>query len=155
MKKILLVFPYAGVSDTSIDAAVKRAKKEGALLAALYLLEKGTASDISEKFTDIGFIGEKPSAALSESLMKQQRQTGYEELGRVQIRAMEEGVDFEPVMEHGEPAARILDLVGSMGITTVMLVVRKRKAILKYFSRSLADELKDKAPCEVVVLEED
>lgn len=154
MKKVLLVLSTSGTSEEAIDSAVKRAKKDGATLAALYLLEKGLASEISEKFTDIGFIGDKPSTEISESIMKQQRQIGYEELGRVQIKAMEEGVGFEPVMEHGAPLERVLSLIASMDIGTVIIVRKKQKAIFKYFSRSLADEVKEKASCEVVVIEE-
>lgn len=154
MKKVLLVLSTSGTSEEAMDFAVKRAKKDRATLVALYLLEKGLASEISEKFTDIGFIGDKPSTELSESIMKQQRQIGYEELGRVQIKAMEEGVGFEPVMEQGEPVSTVLSLIKSMEISTVVLVKKKQKAIFKYFSRSLADDIKEKAPCEVVVIEE-
>ena len=155
MKKVLFVIPPSGASDTAIEAAVQKAKKEGAVIVALYLLEAAAASEAFDKFTDIGFIGDRPSAEVSESLMKQRRQTGYEELGRVQIKAMEEGVDFEPVMEHGAPLERVLSLVSSLDAGSVIVVRRRQKAILKYFSRSLADDIKEKAPCEVVVLEED
>lgn len=155
MKKVLLVLSPSGTSDEALDFAVKRAGKDGATLVALYLLETGAANDAFDKFTDIGFMGDKPSKQVSDSIMKQQRQTGYDELGRVQIKAMEEGVDFEPVMEHGDPVVRVLSLIGSMDISTAILLKRKRKAIFRYFSRPLADEIKEKAPCEVVVLEED
>lgn len=154
MKKVLFVIPPSGATDEAIETAVKRAKKDGASLAALYLLEAGAASDAFDKFTDIGFIGDRPSAEVSESLMKQQRQSGYEELGRVQIKAMEEGVDFEPLMEAGEPVSTVLSLIESMGISVVVLVKKRQKAIFKYFSRSLADDIKEKAPCEVVVIAE-
>ncbi|MBI4949674.1 MAG: universal stress protein [Deltaproteobacteria bacterium] len=154
MKKVLLVLSTSGTSEEAIDSAVNRAKKDGVTLVALYLLEKGLASEISEKFTDIGFIGDKPSTELSESIMTQQRQSGYEELGRVQIKAMEEGVGFEPLMEEGDPVSTVLSLIKSMEISTVVLVKRRQKAIFKYFSRSLADDIKEKAPCEVVVIEE-
>jgi hypothetical protein len=154
MKKVLFVLPPSGATDTAIESAVKRAKKDGAVLAALYLLEAGAASDVFDKFTDIGFIGDRPSSQVSESLMKQQRQIGYEELGRVQIKAMEEGVDFEPVMEHGAPLERVLSLIASLDASAVIIVRKKQKAIFKYFSRSLADDVKEKASCEVVVIEE-
>lgn len=155
MKKVLFVIPPSGATDSAIEEAVKRAKKDGASLAALYLLEAGAASDAFDKFTDIGFIGDRPSAEVSESLMKQQRQSGYEELGRVQIKAMEEGVDFEPLMETGEPVSTVLSLIESMGVSVAVLVKKRQKAIFKYFSRSLADDIKEKAPCEVVVVVEE
>ena len=75
------------------------------MLVALYLLEAGAANDAFDTFSDIGFIGDKPSAQVSEAIMKEMRQRGYEELGRVQIKAMEEGVAFEPLLEDGEPVS--------------------------------------------------
>jgi len=154
MKKVLFVFPAFAVSDSAIETAVLLAKKHGSALAAVYLLESGAATDAFDKLSDIGFIGDRPSAQVSESLMKQQRQSGYEELGRVQIKAMEEGVDFEPLMEEGDPVSTVLSLIESLGAEAVVLVKKKQKAIFKYFSRSVADEVKEKAPCEVVLVQE-
>ena len=38
---------------------------------------------------DVGFMGDKPSMNLTEAVMKEYSQRAYEELGRVQIKAME------------------------------------------------------------------
>ncbi|OGP23958.1 MAG: hypothetical protein A2X99_08225 [Deltaproteobacteria bacterium GWB2_55_19] len=154
MKKVLIVLSTSGTSEEAIDYAVKRAKKDGAGLVALYLLEMGLASEIFDKFSDIGFIGDKPSTQLSESIMKEYRQRGYEELGKVQIRAMEEGVDFEPLMEQGDFMQRVLSLIKTMDVSTAVLVKRRKRSFVKYFSRSMADEVKEKALCEVVLFEE-
>ncbi|MBI5492219.1 MAG: universal stress protein [Deltaproteobacteria bacterium] len=155
MKKVLLVLSTSGTSASAIDYAVKRAKDEGAALVALYILETGLANEVFDTFSDIGFIGEKPSMELSESIMKEYRQRGYEELGRVQVKAMEEAVGFEPLMEQGEFVRTVLDMIKKSGAGVAVLVRRKKKQIFKYFSRSLADEVKEKAPCEVVLFTEE
>ncbi|HEY4706914.1 MAG TPA: universal stress protein [Thermodesulfobacteriota bacterium] len=151
MKKVLLVLSSQTRSDEAVDFAVKRAKEEKAMLVALYLLEAGAANEAFDTFSDIGFIGDKPSAQVSEAIMKEMRQRGYEELGRVQIKAMEEGVAFEPLLEDGEPVSVALSAIESMGITTAVLVKRKRRAFFKYFSSTYADEIAGKAPCEVLI----
>ncbi len=151
MKKVLLVLSPQLQSDEVVEIAVKKAKDEKAMLVALYLLETGTASEAFDTFSDIGFIGDRPSAQVSEAIMKEMRQRGYEELGRVQIKAMEEGVAFEPLMEDGEPVSVVLSAIESMGITTAVLVKKKRRAFFKYFSSTYADEIAGKAPCEVLI----
>ncbi len=153
-KKVLLVLSTSQTSEEAVDYAVNRAKKEGARLVALYLLEAGLAGEVFDTFSDIGFIGDRPSTELSESIMKEYRQRGYEELGKVQIKAMEEGVDFEPVMEQGDFVSKVLGLIESTGATVAVLVRRKKRPLFKYFSRSLADEVKEKAGCEVVLFTE-
>lgn len=155
MKKILLVLPYAGVLDKAIGQAVKRALDEKAALVALYLLEGSAAESVFDAFSDIGFIGDRPSEDLSKLVMKEARQQGYETLGRVQIKAMEEGVSFEPLLEEDASAERVLSVIEKTAPEAVLVVERKKRAFFKFFKRSLADELAEKAPCEVVVLTEE
>lgn len=155
MKKVLIVLSTSGTPDKVIDYAVGRAKKEGLGVVALYLLEAGLAGEMFDKFTDIGFIGDKPSEELTESLMREYRQRGYEELGRVQIKAMEAGVDYEPVMEEGDFVSKTLEAVKRWDAGAAVLVKRRARAFMKYFSKSLADEVKRRAECEVVIFEEE
>lgn len=153
--KVLLVLSTSGTSEAALDYAVERAKKDRSGLVALYLLESALAKEIFDRFTDIGFIGDKPSQELSESIMKEYRQRGYEELGRVQIKAMEAGVDFEPVMAQGEYVSSVLEEIRKRDAVLAVLVKRKQSQFFKYFSRSFADEVRRQAPCEVAVFTEE
>ncbi len=155
MKKILLVLSYSGFSVRAIDEAVIRAKKEKATLAALYLLEGGTAESVFDKFSDIGFMGDRPSEDLSRLLMKESRQRGYEALGKVQIKAMEEGVPFEPLVEEDATVEKVLAVIEKIDPSAVYVLKRKQRAFFKYFTRSLADELAERAGCEVAVITEE
>lgn len=155
MKKILLVLSYSDFSAKAIDEAVARAKKEKATLAALYLLEAGAAESVFDKFTDIGFMGDRPSEDLSRLLMKESRQRGYEALGKVQIKTMEEGVPFEPLVEEDATVEKVLAVIERLDPSAVYVLKRKKRAFFKYFTRSLADELAERAPCEVAVITEE
>ncbi len=154
MKNVLLVLSTSGTEQSWIDIAVQRAVKDGLGLVALYILDKELADEAFDAFTDIGFIGDKPSSELSESLMREYRQRGYEELGLVQIKAMEEGVAFEPLMEEGSFVSKVLEVIERMDVSVAVVVSRRERSLLKYFSRSLAQEVKDLAGCEVMVLPE-
>ncbi|MEE9613416.1 MAG: universal stress protein [Thermodesulfobacteriota bacterium] len=154
MKNVLLILSTSRTSEEAIEFAVGAAKERGGTLVALYLLETGLAEEVFDRFSDVGFIGDRPSTELSEAIMKEYRQRGYEELGLVQVRAMEEGVEFDPIMEEGEVVSRALDIMEGREVALAVCVRRKQSTFARYFSGSLTDELKEKAPCEVVVIEE-
>jgi len=61
MKNILLILSTSRTSQNAIRHAVSLAKKEKAKLVVLYIIETELTNEIFDKFTDIGFIGDKPS----------------------------------------------------------------------------------------------
>src|SRR3972149_2733390 len=152
MKNVLLVISKKGVSEKALLRAILAAKKDKSTLYAFCGLGSDAADDASDKFTDIGFIGDKPSAQVSEAIMKDYRQRGYEELGKVQIKCMEEGVSFEPLMEQeGDFVESVLSLVRAYSIGLVVMSAEKRPSLRRYFSKSPEEKLKEKAGCEVEV----
>jgi len=155
MKNVLLVLSTSRTSDEVLDYAVEKAAEAGGALVALYILEKELADEVFDAFTDVGFIGDRPSVQITESLMKEYRQRGYEELGKLQIRTMEAGVDFDPLMEEGDYVTTVLDTMESRDIGLAVLIKRKKSRFFNYFSKSLAEEVKEKAPCEVVIFKEE
>ena len=155
MKGVLLVIPGSRRSERAIDFAVDTAKSEGATLYALYILDSSVAKEALERFSDIGFIGDKPSTQLSEAIMKESRQRGYEELGKVQIRAMEEGVEFEPMMEEGDFVEIIKKTIEKYSIELIITIRKRKTTLRRYFSASLLDELKAEVPCRVEIFDEE
>lgn len=155
MKNVLLVLSTSRTSEEVLGYAVEKAAEAGVKLVALYILEKELAEEVFDAFTDVGFIGDRPSVQITESLMKEYRQRGYEELGRLQIRTMEAGVDFDPLMEEGDYVTTVLDAMEGRDIGLAVLIKRRKRSFFKYFSKSLAEEVKEKAPCEVVIFEEE
>jgi len=151
--KLLLVLSTHSDSDKAIDYAVERAAQEGRALVAYFLLESELAREASERFSDIGFTGDKPSASLSESLMREYRQRGYEAIGRAQIKAMEEGVDFTPLLDEGPYVSTILGAIEENDIGLVVIQQRRETSLFKYFKKGLSAEVKEMASCEVVIVE--
>lgn len=151
----MLVLRTSGTAEMALDYAVEKAAEKGSTLVALYILEQGLTNEVFDTFTDIGFIGDRPSEEITESLMREYRQRGYEELGRVQVKAMEAGVPFEPLMIQGEYVSEVLNAIERFEVSLAVLVKRKKKAFVKYFSKSHVEEVKQNAPCEVVVFTEE
>ncbi len=151
--KILLVLSTHVYSDKAIEYAVRRAREEERQLVAFFLLESELAEEASERFSDIGFTGDRPSATLSESLMREYRQRGYEALGRAQIKAMEDGVDFEPLLKEGPYVSTILEVIRAHGIGLTVIQRRKERSFLHYFKKGLSVKVKEAASCEVVIIE--
>ena len=153
MKSILLVLSTTRTPDIAIDFAVARAKEEGAKLVALYVVESALANEVFDRFSDVGFMGDKPSMHLTEAVMKEYRQRAYEELGRVQILAMESAVDYEPITREGEYLSEVMNVISEYGVDQVTVVRKKRSVISKYFLRPPSDMLVERAPCEVKIFD--
>lgn len=154
-RNVLVVLSTTRTSDEVIDYAVERAGEAKAKLVALYIIETNRAKEVFDTFTDIGFIGDSPSIKVTESLIREYRQRGYEELGKLQIKTMEAGVDFDPLMEEGDFVETVLDIIDRHEIALAILVKRKKGSLMKYFSKSLVEEVKERASCEVQVFVEE
>jgi nucleotide-binding universal stress UspA family protein len=153
MKSILLVLSTTRTPDRAIDFAVARAKEEGLRLVALYVVESELANAVFDRFSDIGFMGDKPSMNMTKAVMKEYRQRAYEELGRVQIKAMESAVDYEPITREGEYLSQVLDIIREYDVDHVVVVRKKLSVISKYFLKPPSELLLEKATCEVKVFE--
>ena len=154
MAKTLLILSTSRTSERAVDFAVSQAKEKGETLVALYILEEELTNEVFDRFTDIGFIGDKPSSELVESIMKEYRQRGYEEIGKVQVKAMEAGVDFDAVTVEGNFVDETLKAIDDHGASMAVVVKRKKSIFMKYFSRSFADEISERASVEVAVFDE-
>ena len=154
MKNILLILSTSKTSQEAIEYAVNLAKKEKAKLVVLYIIETELTNEVFDKFTVLVFIGDKPSTQITEAIMKEYRQRGYEEMGKVQIRAMEENVDFDAVTIQGDFVEKALEVIERYKVDVAVTIKRKRSAFIKYFSKSMIDELVERAPCKVEVFEE-
>jgi nucleotide-binding universal stress UspA family protein len=153
MKSILLVLSTTRTPDRAIDFAVARAKESRAKLVALYVVEKELANAVFDRFSDVGFMGDKPSMNLTEAVMKEYRQRAYEELGRVQIKAMEGAVAYEPITREGQYLSQVMDVINEYEVDLTIVVRKKLSVISKYFLRPPSEMLGERGPCEIKIFE--
>ncbi|MDH4227745.1 MAG: universal stress protein [Deltaproteobacteria bacterium] len=154
MKSVLLIFSATRVSEKALGLAVSAAKKDNARLVVLYVIEPEIAEEIFDKFSDIGFIGDKPSEELAEAVMKEYRQRAYEVTGKAQVMAMEEGVGFDALIEQGDFVEKSIETIERYKAGHVIVPKRKLSTLAKYFSRSRVDELVSRLSCKVEVVED-
>ena len=155
MKRVLLILSTSRTSNEAIEFAIDKAKTEGLGITALYIIDTTLTNELFDKFTDIGFIGDKPSTELVESIMKEYRQRGYEEIGNVQKAAMEAGIDFDALTTQGSYVQEALKAIKENNVENVVAVKRKISVFLKYFSKSPVDTLVEESTCEVKVFEQE
>lgn len=153
-KVLLLVLATSRTSSEAIDYALKRAGEGALTLRALYILDTNLSKEVFDRFTDLGFIGDKPSTELSEAVMKEYRQRGYEELGSVQKLAMEAGVSFDTLMETGDYKGTVMGSIDE-GVTEEVVLIKRRKRLLKYFAPSFTEEIAAESPVKVTVFTEE
>ncbi|MFQ5900354.1 MAG: universal stress protein [Thermodesulfobacteriota bacterium] len=155
MKNILLVLSTSRTSPEAVEYALALAKKEKARLITLFIMETEIVSEVFEIFSDIGFTGDKPSMRLTEAMMREFRQRGYEELKKIEDIAKKEGIPCELVIEEGDFLKKALWVMDKYGIDSAVAIKKRRSAIASYFIRSQVLMLKEKAKCPVEIFQEE
>ncbi len=155
MEKVLLILSNARTSSKAVDYAIDLAKKKNATLIALFIIEKEVVSEVFETFSDIGFIGDKPSTKLTQVMMREFRQRGYEELQLVEDLAAEQNVTVEPIIEEGDFLGKALWVIDKYDISSAVAIKKKRSAIASYFIKSQVLKLEEQVTCTMEVFEEE
>ena len=76
MKTILLTLSTTRQSPKTIDYALKKAQKEKASLIILFIVDPDLPHLVLDKMLDVGFMGDKPSMKLYQSILKEYRERG-------------------------------------------------------------------------------
>lgn len=153
--KILLILSTTRTSSGAVEYAVDLARRSKGELISLFIIETGVVNEVFETFSDIGFIGDKPSSRLTEAMMREFRQRGYAELKKVEELAREKGIKSHSIIEEGDFIERALWVIEKYHVDTAVAIKKRRSAIASYFVKSQVLKLKELAPCPVEVFEEE
>jgi nucleotide-binding universal stress UspA family protein len=151
VNRVLLILSATRMSASCIDAAVAAADREKAELVALYILDTLEASDVQERITDEGFLGEAPSGKLLRAVRRERKRQGVAELAEVARKAELAGVVHRTELVEGEFVSRALDAAQAEAPTVIYVARRERAALSRLVSGSPVEELKEAAPCEVAI----
>ena len=154
MKRIMLVLSTMRQSPKEIEYALQTAKKENAELLALFVIDSNVPSSVFQRLHEMDLIGEKPSEQLSEALMREYRQRGYEKLNEVEKKAKENNIHCTAYIEEGEFADEVLKMIKKLGVSLVILTRSHRSNISRFIFGSAVDELIKQSPCEVKIVDE-
>ena len=133
---------------------MQRAKDLGGELVALAVLDPDLTRRVATTLTNVGFLGEKVSDGVMETLAREQRAQAETLLKQVEEQAAREGVACTPLIEEGDPSEICARVIRAHGVESAVLVAEKQSWLTRFLSRSAAVKLPALAGCEVKVMED-
>ncbi len=136
IEKLLLVTDDSVYSDGAIREAISFAKR---CSSKLYVLS------VVEVITDYeGFSPEKIEDAMEARVIKH--------LESVKALALQEGVDCETIIAHGEPHETIVEEAKKRGVGMIVIGRRGKKGLQKLLIGEVAAKVIGYAPCKVLIV---
>ncbi|RMD93850.1 MAG: universal stress protein [Calditrichaeota bacterium] len=155
MKKILLILSFLRRSTKSIEEALRLAKEQNAELLVLFVLDIDYADKIVHQLTDEGWIGGKPSEQLYTSLLKEYKTQAEEIIEDIVEKARELKVKVRPFIKGGTLLDETMKLCRLEDPDLIIITRRKRSRLSRLIHGSTVKILKEIAPCEVKIVDED
>ncbi|MGA1863836.1 MAG: universal stress protein [bacterium] len=124
MDTIMVVFSATSISEKIARFAIERALEDHAKLLLLDVRDRDISRRVSEMIGDTGFMGSKVVDQLQKAIKDQRGRLIQEALKRIEEQAKEKGVEIEVEVLKGPSADRIMKIVKSKGVST--LIVQKR-----------------------------
>ncbi len=151
MNRVLLILSASRVSNSCVDGALNAAGSENAELVVLFILDTVMPHDVRERMSHEGFLGEAASGRLLLSMRKELKRQGINELAQVARAAEKRGITHRTELVEGEFLTRALEAAQTEAPTVIFVAKREHAALSRLVSGSRAEELKDAAPCEVMI----
>lgn len=153
MKRVLLILSVSRVSSSCVDDALTTAERENAELVVLFILDTVGPRGVHESVSHEGFLGEAPSGRLLRALRRERKRQGAGELAAIASRAERRGIECRTDLVEGEFLSRALTAAQTEAPAVIFVAKRERAALARLMSGSRAEELKEAAPCEVMIHE--
>ena len=151
MNRVLLVLSASRVSNSCVDGALDAAGSEDSELVVLFILDTVMPHDVRERMSHEGFLGEAPSGRLLLSMRKELKRQGINELAEVARAAEKRGITHRTELVEGEFLTRALEAAQAEAPTVIFVAKREHATLSRLVSGSRAEELRDAAPCDVMI----
>ena len=155
MRNVLLVIPAGKEPQEAIGTAVELARQRGATLVAVVVLDADLPSQVANRLTEVGFMGEQIGKQVRDAIAHEYHGRATALLQALAERANKEGVPVIPLIEQGDTGEICSRIIRTHQIGTAVLVAEKRSWLTRFLSHSAAVKLPALAGCEVRVMEED
>ena len=154
MGTVLLLVPPNRDSPTALREALALAKSRGSRLLIAVILDPETTERVSAALTEVGFMGEKVSDSVRDTLARAYRTQAQELVQQLAEQARAQGVAAEPLVEEGDPSDICQRLVVTRGIDVAILVAERHSWLTRLLARETI-RLPHLSGCEVRVMEEE
>lgn len=153
MKRILLLVSPSRISSTCIDRAFRAAAEPDTELTVVFILDTTMTEDVRARLKDLGFLGKLPSSRLLSELRGEQERQGREELARIEREAERLGVRLTTKLVVGDFLSESLEVADTEAADVIFVARRERPRLSRLIGGSDAEDLRDSAPCRVVIHE--
>jgi len=154
MPNVLLLIPPNREPQAAVREAIETARKRGGRLLVAAVLDPETVSRVSSALTNAGFMGEKVSDQVCETLGREYRNRARSLVSAIAVQAREAGVDADWQVEQGDPSEICARLVRAHQVGTAILVAERHSWLTRLLSRSSV-RLPALPGCELRLIEED
>ncbi|MBN2566354.1 MAG: universal stress protein [Candidatus Eisenbacteria bacterium] len=153
MKRVLLILSSSRVASACVDGAIRRAVEDRAELVVFYVLDSLMPMGVRQQVSDEGFLGEAPSGRILRALMRERKRQGLGELERISREARARGVACRTELAEGDFLSRSLEAARTEAPSIIFVARRDRSTLSRLVSGSRVEDLKEAAPCEVLIHE--
>jgi len=154
MKTIILAMSTTRESPKTIDYALQEAKREGAKLIAIFVVDPESADAIFSKLTDTVFMGERPSQNLREAILKEYQERAQKSLTHICRKSKSFQIDCETLLREGGFTEECLKIIEEKKADWVILNRAPRSNLSRFLFGSAVNELKKRSPCPIKIIEE-
>ena len=155
MKTILLALSTTRQSPKTIEYALNEAQKEKARLVILFVVDPDLAHLILDKMMDVGFMGDKPSMDLYQSILKEYKERGKRITEEIMAKANSLKVKSSTVLAEGEFVQECLKVIAREKPQKTILTRAERSRLSRFIFGSDINRLKQKSPSPITIVEEE
>jgi hypothetical protein len=153
-RNVLLLVPADREPRAAVGAAIGAAKERQGRLIAVVLLDPELVERVSATLSNFGFVGEKVSDEVGDTLLREYRHRAAALGAEVVEQARRQGVEAEARFEEGDPGEVCRRLIPGLDIGLAVLLAERRSWLARLLARDPV-RIPALAGCEVRVVEEE
>jgi nucleotide-binding universal stress UspA family protein len=153
MKKVLLILSFLRSSPKTVEEALKIAGENRAELVVFFVLDVEYADNIARKLADEGWLGEKPSQQLYDSLLREYQSQAEKKIAEIRRRAEALNVPMRAIIKSGALLEETLRLASLEDPDLIVITRRKRSSLSRLIFGSLVNTLKKQVRCQVKIID--
>ena len=155
MSDILLLVPPDRQVTRAIDTALDLASARSAGLVAAVVIAIDASDRLSDRMIDVGFLGERITDQVSETLAREHRIRGQALLAEIAGQARARAIPCRTTIETGDPGEVCRRLVETEGVAAAVVVTDKRSWLARILAGAQPLRPPNLSGCEVTLVEED
>ncbi len=155
MRHILMVLSDVDESPRTVDFTLNLARKEGASVTALIVLDDKAAKRMASHLSDSGFVGDHPSQRVVRAIEDEFRNQGERILHQLKERFAKEGVPFRSELREGDFISTCLDVIREQKIDHAVVCGHHVSNLKRILLGSPVDDLLEQISFPVDVIDDE